>query len=250
MKTAWLIALSAFALPTGMQCSGGDEPTGGEARAPEAMVAQDTPTDGCDMKLEDCDCDCTDKGRGADSASDKIDAKDFEAIAANDAPAFGPEYAPVTIVLFTDYQCPYCARLSDTLSKLRDEYGSRLRVVVRNLPLPMHDNARPAARAALAAAEQGQFESFETSLYANQLELDPVSLESLAGRAGLNETSFQHAMVSGSLDERIEHDLALAKRVGATGTPTLYINGTRMVGSRPMEKYRAMIDAELARLGR
>jgi len=156
----------------------------------------------------------------------------------------------VTIVLFTDYQCPYCARLSGTLSKLRDEYGSRLRVVVRNLPLPMHDNARTAARAALAAAEQVQFEAFEKSLYANQLELDSVSLESLAGRAGLNETSFQRAMVSGSLDEHIEHDLALAERVGATGTPTLFINGTRMVGSRPMEKYRALIDAELVRLGR
>lgn len=250
MKTAWLFALSAIALPTGMQCSGADESTGGEARAPEAVVAQDTPTDGCDMKLEDCDCDCADKAGGTGAASDKIDAKDFEAIAANDAPAFGPESAPVTIVLFTDYQCAYCARLSGTLSKLREEYGSRLRVVVRNLPLPMHDNARPAARAALAAAEQGRFEAFEKSLYANQRELDPVSLESLAGRAGLNETSFQHAMVSGSLDERIEHDLALARRVGATGTPTLYINGTRMVGSRPMETYRALIDAELTRLGR
>lgn len=162
-------------------------------------------------------------------------------------PVLGSASALVTIVAFTDYQCPYCAKAERTLSRLREELGDDLRVVLASHPLPMHERAAPAARAMLAAAEQGKAEAMHLRLFADTTALDEAGLVASARALGLDGARFDADRTGPKVTAELERVLALAQTLGADGTPTFYVNGRRMVGARPYESFRALVEEERAR---
>ncbi len=162
-----------------------------------------------------------------------------------DAPVKGPASAKVTVVEFSDFQCPFCGRVNPTLKEIEDQYKGKIKIAFRNLPLPFHDKAHLAAEAALAANEQGKFWAMHDKLFANQQALDRASLEKYAQEIGLNMNKFTAALDSGKFKDKVDSDAKEGAAVGATGTPTFFINGTRLVGAQPADKFKELIDAEL-----
>ena len=156
------------------------------------------------------------------------------------APVKGPPNARVTIVQFSDFQCPFCARVEPTLAEVMQKYPNDVRVVWKNMPLPFHVNAMPAARLAMAAHTAGKFWELHDTLFKNQQKLDAPSLAEYASAAGIAQPREGSAY-----DGVIQADVAEAKRVGANGTPTFFINGRILVGAQPLEKFTAMVDEEL-----
>jgi len=161
------------------------------------------------------------------------------------SPAKGPKNAPVTIVAFSDFQCPFCSRVVPTLHDLEKQYEGKIKLVFKNQPLPFHNNARPAASAALAANEQGKFWEMHDKLFANQQALDRPNLDRYAQEIGLDVGKFKAALDSNKFDANITADSNEGMRVGANGTPTFFINGRQVVGAQPIEAFKAIIDDEL-----
>lgn len=194
--------------------------------------------------LHDCGCDAAKQMKEPrfEMGSEVLDPRDLRDIEADDAPSWGPRDAPISAVLFADYSCPYCARMVKTLQAVKADYGDELRVVFRQLPLPIHAQAPDAARAALAAADLGKFDSYQESLYAHPEAHDAAGLERLAVALDLDVTSFRAAFTCARNVERLEADIALAKRLAVRGTPTMFIAGRRIVGAWPADKLRAAID--------
>ena len=174
-----------------------------------------------------------------------LDPADLRDIEADDAPAWGASDAPVSVVLFADYACPYCARVVKTLHVVKADYGDRLRVVFRQLPLPIHAQAPDAARAALAAADMGKFDAYQQSLYAHPDAHDIAGLERLAVALDLDVTGFRAAFGGTRTAERLEADAELAKRLAVRGTPTMFVGGRRIIGAWPADKLRLAIDSAL-----
>ena len=162
-------------------------------------------------------------------------------------PLIGNAGALVTIVAFTDYQCPYCAKAERTLARLREDLGDDLRIALASHPLPMHDRAAPAARAMLAAAEQGKAEAMHARLFSEGAALDDAGLVASARALGLDATVFEAARGGPTVSAALERVEALARSLGADGTPTFFVNGRRMVGARPYESFRALVEEERTR---
>jgi protein-disulfide isomerase len=158
-------------------------------------------------------------------------------------PSSGDPRALVTIVAFTDYECPYCRRAESTLTELRRSYGSDVRLVIAEKPLPMHERARPAALAALAASAQGAYDPMRARLLAGAL--DDGAMETAARDIGLDVARFD-ADRAGAAAEALGRSEALATRLDVRGTPTFFINGRHVVGAQPIEEFRAVIDERLA----
>jgi protein-disulfide isomerase len=158
-------------------------------------------------------------------------------------PSIGHASALVTMIAFTDYQCPYCKRVEATVTQLRAKYGAALRVVVAEHPLPMHDRARSAALAALAANEQGQLEAMRAKLYAGPL--DDASIEQAARDVGLDVARFD-ADRAGMAVTALGKSDALATRLSVKGTPSFFVNGRRIVGAQPLEVFEDVIEERLA----
>jgi protein-disulfide isomerase len=150
------------------------------------------------------------------------------------------------VVLFSDFQCPFCARVGPTLDQLQREYGDRVRVAWKHQPLGFHPNALPAAEAAEAAREQGKFWPMHDKLFAAQRELSPETYRRIAKELGLDLKRFEEATSSGRFRARIQEDQAIAARVGAGGTPTMFVNGERVVGAVPYDQIKAVVDRKLA----
>jgi protein-disulfide isomerase len=161
------------------------------------------------------------------------------------SPQKGPKTAKVTIVQISDFQCPFCSRVEPTITELEKEYGKDLRVVWKNDPLSFHQNAMPAAKAAMAAAAQGKFWEFHDKLFADQAHLDEATDERYATELGLNMGKFKAAMADPKIEEDIKADQALALRFGVQGTPGFFINGRPLRGAQPKEQFKAVIDKEL-----
>jgi protein-disulfide isomerase len=161
------------------------------------------------------------------------------------APVRGAKDAPVTIVMWSDFQCPFCSRVEPTITKIRDEYKDKVRVVWKDLPLPFHQNAMPAAMAARAAGEQGKFWEMHDKLFANQANLDRPSLEKYASELGLNMGRFKAALDSEKFKKELQADSDQGGKIGARGTPAFFINGKFLSGAQPFEAFKAKIDAEL-----
>jgi protein-disulfide isomerase len=164
-----------------------------------------------------------------------------------DSPALGRADARVTMVVFSEFQCPYCSRVEPTLQQIRKSYGDEVRVVWKHWPLPMHDRAIPAALAAEAARQQGRFWEMHDQLFAHQQALGPEELEGHARTVGLELASFRSAAASAAARTRIDDDRRLGEALGVQGTPTFFINGRRLVGAQSFERFQALIDEELAR---
>jgi protein-disulfide isomerase len=163
-----------------------------------------------------------------------------------DDPVRGSASAPVTVVLFSDFQCPFCARVEPTLQRVEQEYGGKVKVVWKHQPLPFHPNALPAAEAAEAAREQGKFWQMHDKLFAAQRELSPDLYERTAKELGLDLRKFQEATRSGRARTRIQEDQQIAARIGAQATPTMFVNGEKVEGAVPFEVLKAVIDRKLA----
>jgi protein-disulfide isomerase len=162
-----------------------------------------------------------------------------------DAPVKGPSNAKVTVVLFSDFQCPFCSRAVPVLKEIEDGYKGKVKIAFKQLPLPFHDKAHLAAEAALAANEQGKFWPYHDKLFANQGALDRPSLEKYAEELGLNMSKFKAALDSGKFKDKVDSDAKEGAAVGATGTPTFFINGTKVVGAQPFDAFKTVIDTEL-----
>lgn len=164
-----------------------------------------------------------------------------------EAPSLGRADARVTVEVWSDFQCPFCARGATTLKQLREKYGDQVRIVFRHQPLPMHANARLAATASMAAHEQGRFWEFHDALFANQSSLDRPSLEALAGKLQLDMDRFRRALDSSTWRTYVETDAAEAQRRGVKGTPTFFVNGKAIIGAQPLSVFAEAIDAQLQR---
>jgi protein-disulfide isomerase len=162
------------------------------------------------------------------------------------APALGPEQAPVTIVEFSDYQCPFCGRVEATLKQVREKYPDRVRIVFKHLPLDIHSKALAAHAAAEAAARQGKFWEMHDKIFANQAAMSPEKYAEWARELGLDMARFERDRASAEVKARIAADKREAAQLGATGTPSFFINGKYSSGAKPFEAFQALIDAELA----
>jgi protein-disulfide isomerase len=166
-----------------------------------------------------------------------------------DSPGRGSRNAKVTVVAFSEFQCPFCARVLPTLEELIKTYGDDLRIVFKHRPLPFHDRALPAALAAEAAHEQDMFWAMHDKMFENQKALDPASLEKYAGAIGLNVPRWKAAMESARLKSRVEADQKLADQLAINGTPSFVINGRLLMGAQPIARFKSVVDEELARAG-
>lgn len=157
----------------------------------------------------------------------------------------GDKNALVTLVLFSDFQCPFCSRVEPTLADLEKKYGKDLRVVWKHQPLSFHNRALPAALAAEAAGQQGKFWEYHDKLFENQKDLSDDAFIKYAEELGLNIDKFKKDLESDELKAKISADQELAKRVGASGTPHSFVNGVRLSGAQPVDRFEAVIDAQL-----
>jgi protein-disulfide isomerase len=201
-----------------------------------------------------CDCPCARKGdtarvvpSGSIPAGPSADSA--VSVTAKD-PTWGNSDAPVTVVEFSDFQCPFCSRVGETLNELKRVYGpDRLRLVWKNYPLPFHASARPAADAAMTVFALGgadAFWRFHDLVFANQRELSPENYQRWAVMVGLDGDKFQAELSAKHHVAKVDEDLALATRMGITGTPVFRINGIPLMGAQPIESFKEIIDPQLA----
>jgi protein-disulfide isomerase len=163
-------------------------------------------------------------------------------------PARGPATAPVTIVEFSDFECPFCSRLSPTLKAVEKNYPLQVRIVYRQFPLRrIHPLAEKAAEASLCAGEQGRFWEMHDSLFGDQEHLTVDALKARAVTLNLDTARFNACLDSGKEVAAIDKDIAEGMKAGVTGTPTMFINGRMMVGARPYSDIQAVIEDELQR---
>jgi protein-disulfide isomerase len=177
-----------------------------------------------------------------------MEAPRFEVALADTDPSLGNAKAPVTLIEFSDFQCPFCLRVAPTLKKIRQTYGDKVRIVWKDFPLTqIHPEAFKAGEAAHCAGEQGKFWEYHDRLFANQQALQPDSLKKYAADAGLDAAKFNACVDTSKYGDRVRDGVAQGTRLGVNSTPTLYVNGRMMSGAQPYEAIAAVIDEELAR---
>jgi protein-disulfide isomerase len=171
-------------------------------------------------------------------------------VSASTAPSRGPKNAPVTLIEFSDFQCPFCAKAEESVRRLEALYGPSLRVVFRNFPLAMHKDAPRAAEAAACADSMGKFWPYHDLLYANQEKLSQEGLIDMAVKTGMSKTLFTACLASGRFADQWRQDADDGRRAGVNGTPTFFVNGRYLFGNVPFEGLVQAIDDELLRLGK
>jgi protein-disulfide isomerase len=170
-----------------------------------------------------------------------------QTIAAANRPAQGPESAPIELIEFSDFQCPFCLSAFPTVKQVLSTYGDRIRFVYRHYPLANHPRARPAAEAAQCADEQGRFWAYHDRLFADQTQLDDADLKRHAAELGLDAAQFNACYDSRKYTADIDADVEAGNEAGVSGTPAFYINGRMLSGAQPFEAFKRIIDEELAR---
>ena len=169
----------------------------------------------------------------------------FAKVDVDGAPTRGPANAIVTLVEFSDFQCPFCANVTPLLVRLQREYPKNLRIVWKHFPLPMHAQARGAHRAAVAAGEQGKFWEMHDRIFARPGDLDRKTLENHARALGLDFAKFEKALDSPGVDAQIEDDISEGQSIGVRGTPTFVINGRVFSGALPYEAFKAQVEQSI-----
>ena len=163
-----------------------------------------------------------------------------------DSPVKGPKNAKVTIVEFTDFQCPYCKRGNETMDAVMKKYPNDVKVVYKSFPLDFHPNALPAAKAAMAAGKQGKFWEMHDAFWANQTGLNADLYLEQAKKLGLNIDKFKKDMESEEIKKAIEADMELGKKNGISGTPGFFVNGVAVKGAYPVEHFSKIVDRWLS----
>ncbi len=161
-------------------------------------------------------------------------------------PAKGPQKAPVTIVEFSDFQCPFCSKAENTVSQVLAEYKDKVRVVFRDFPLPFHGQAQKAAEAAHCANDQGKYWEMHGKLFANQSSLEVPALKGYAHDLGLDQAKFDKCLDSGEKAKAVDANKKAGEEAGVSGTPAFFVNGRMISGAQPFESFKTLIDAELA----
>ena len=174
-----------------------------------------------------------------------LDAKRV-AVDSSGHPTLGPKNAPITIVEFTDFQCPFCKASEGTVKQLRVKYGDKVKVVHMDFPLAFHSHAVDAANAARCAEDQGKFWEFHDALFANQGKLAPADLKATAKSVGLNSTEFDGCLDKAKHQAAVKSDQVAGEKAGVDGTPAFFINGRPLVGAQPLPQFAQIIDEELA----
>ncbi|MBF0193141.1 MAG: DsbA family protein [Magnetococcales bacterium] len=158
----------------------------------------------------------------------------------------GNKNAPITIIEFSDYECPYCRRAQKALKQVEKEYGNKIRFVFRHFPLPFHKKAPKASEAAQCAQDQKAFWSFHHALFKKDAELSVSAYKKLAKKLKLNSKKFNKCLDSDKYASRVAADKKDGKALGITGTPTFFVNGIKLVGAVPFSDFVEVIEKELA----
>jgi predicted DsbA family dithiol-disulfide isomerase len=167
-------------------------------------------------------------------------------VGTGDGPVRGNPDAPVTIVEFSDFQCPYCVRARPTVNRVRDEYGDQVRFAFRHFPLAFHEQAPKAGEAAACAGDQDRFWEMHDRLWENPGKLQPSDLKAHAAALGLDTEAFGQCLDSGRYAALVQRDTQEGARLGVSGTPAFFVNGRPLVGAQPFEAFAQLIDEELA----
>ncbi len=169
-------------------------------------------------------------------------------VEAGNGPFAGGEKAKVTVVEFSDFQCPFCARAAETVGELKKKYGDKVKIVFRQFPLPMHKDAKGAAEASMCVNEQGtsKFWKFHDLAFKNQDKLDGENLTKLAKEAGADEKKFKECVDGKKFAGAVQGDLTYGEKIGVKSTPTFFVNGQLISGALPVEAFSEIIDEELA----
>ena len=168
----------------------------------------------------------------------------------DDDPAKGNDNAPVTIVEFSDFQCPFCAKFyTQTLPQIEEEYikTGKARLVYRDFPLDSHKNSQKAAEASECADDQGKFWEMHNIMFDNQDSIGVSSLKKYAENIGLDTAKFNECLDSGKYQAEVQKDLADGQKYGVTGTPAFFINGRLVSGAQPFDVFKGIIDEELSK---
>ena len=166
------------------------------------------------------------------------------------SPALGPVDAPVTLVEFSDFQCPYCARLAPVVKRIAGEYPGQVRVVFRQFPLrSIHAQAQKAAEASLCAFDQDRFWEMHDALFADIKKLGPEDLTARAGKLNLDLEAFSQCLESGKYAATVQQDLEDGMAAGVSGTPAVFINGRVLKASKPYDGIKKVVEEELQRAG-
>jgi protein-disulfide isomerase len=166
-------------------------------------------------------------------------------ISTANSPSRGPSSAPIELVEFSDFQCPFCLRADPTVRQVLATYGDRIKLVYRHFPLPNHPNARPAAEAAACAEEQGKFWQYHDKLFADPGHLEIADLKQRASELGLDKGKFDACVDSHASRARVDADVRDGQEAGVNGTPAFFINGRMLSGAQPFEQFKRLIDEEL-----
>ncbi len=177
-----------------------------------------------------------------EAANKPLSAEDQKAVASGTDATFGAEGAKVTVVEFSDFECPYCSRAASVANQIKKKYTKDVRFVFRQFPLSFHKNAHLASQAALAAGAEGKFWEFHDKLFENQKALGRDNLEKYAGELGLDMDKFKKALDDGTYKAAVDKDIELGNKVAVTGTPTMFINGTRVRNPTDFNTVSAQID--------
>jgi predicted DsbA family dithiol-disulfide isomerase len=170
------------------------------------------------------------------------------AVEVGDAPSRGNPGAPVTVVEFSDFECPYCVRTRPTVDRVRATYGDKVRWVFRHFPLSFHARAEKAGEAAACAGDQGKFWEMHDRLWANAQKLEVADLKEHGAAIGLDAAAFGQCLDSGRHAGLVARDTEAGQAAGVSGTPAFFVNGRPLVGAQPFESFRQVIDDELQRL--
>ena len=187
------------------------------------------------------------KTKNAGAIKVMLEAPRYTVPTSADDPVRGNAAAPITIVEFSDYQCPFCARVNPTLAKVRETYGDKVKIVFKDYPLPNHPQAPKAAEAARCAADQKKYWEMHDAMFANQRALEVPALKQTARAIGIEGAAFDQCLDSGKYAAAVRRGAELGEKMGVNSTPTLYVNGRALIGAMPFENFKAIIDEELAR---
>lgn len=171
-------------------------------------------------------------------------ARNYE-IDTRGSPARGAADATIELVEFSDFQCPFCARVNPTLKRIEQVYGKDVRIVFKHLPLSIHPKAPDAHAAAEAAHRQGKFWAMHDLIFANQRAMSRENYLAYAEQIGLDVERFERDMASSEIRDKLAADSGQAASLGVTGTPAFFVNGRFLSGAQPFESFKRLIDEEL-----
>jgi len=164
-------------------------------------------------------------------------------------PVMGPADAPITIVEWSDYQCPFCKRAFPTIEQVLNEYKDKVRYIHLDYPLPFHQQAMPASVAVHCAKDQGKFWEYNNNLYQAAGDLSKADLTKRAADVGLDSAAFEACMTANKHEALVKQNYDDGAALGVTGTPAFFINGRMLVGAQPIDQFRTIINDELSRKG-